>query len=132
MNQVLPEQTISRREIDSLARAMKIGFLIFTLIFSYFGIRLAFSIGKFSSIFDDMLGGKPLPFLTTLAINFASIWMIVSVILTLIAIGAVFVNPASRSALIISASGALLFVQSLLLWTALTLPFHEIITGLQG
>lgn len=114
-------------------RAIRIGFCVVSLIFSYFAIRLSLSIGGFGAIFADMLGGKPLPYLTQIVLQSSTVWAILSFVFTALPfVFALLLTRTSHAIYGIAATTALQVMLALLLWTALSAPLFSIISGMTG
>jgi len=121
------------REIRSLALGVRAVALIFTLILSYFNIRLAFHISGFQTIFSDMLGGKPLPLITDLIIRAKPIWICSSIVFAIAAIAAILLVRSHKHALFATAGiTAAIFLQIILIWTALFAPLQSIISNMSS
>ena len=117
----------------SADRAIRIGFCVVSLIFSYFATRLSLSIGGFGAIFADMLGGKPLPYLTQIVLQSSTIWVILSFLLAAIPFAfALFVPRTSHAIYGIAAATTIQVIQTIFLWTALTAPLFSIVSGMTG
>ena len=112
---------------------MRVGFLVFTGLCSYFAIRLSLSIDDFARIFADMLAGPPLGIGIHVAIAGKPVWIALSFLLPAFALAfAVKARRASTAMYGISLSAALLLVQSIFLWTVLTAPIAGILSGLSS
>jgi len=117
----------------SADRAIRIGFCVISLIFSYFAIRFSLSIDGFGRIFADMLGGKPLPELTKFVLQTKFIWLSLSVLCAVLPFGfALFVRRTSIAIYGISAATLVQTIQMIFLWTALTTPLVSIFSGMSG
>ncbi len=128
-----PEQIDLKIAPVSADRAIRIGFCAVSLIFSYFATRLSFSIGSFGAIFADMLGGKPLPYLTQIVLESAIIWIAFSLLFAAIPfVCALFVSRTSLAIYGIAAATTLQVVQAIFLWSALTAPLFSIMSGMTG
>ncbi len=118
-------------EIRDLARGVRAISCIFSVIVSYFNIFVAFKIGAFEMIFADMLGGKPLPIISSLVCQGRYGFMALSLALPLGAILAVCLIRSHRTALtIVGVAMAASLVQLLFTWSALTSPLMSIISGM--
>lgn len=121
---------IALRQLD---RACRAGFLLITLFFAYFSIRLSFSIHAFEMIFSDMLGGRPLPWITEFIVAVQPVFVLLSLGLPLCAVMlALKVRRPDKAILGISLCSLILFLMSILMWTGLIRPLFSIITSLTG
>ena len=121
------------QQIRSLALGVRAVALIFTLILSYFNVRLAFHISGFQTIFSDMLGSKPLPLITDLVIRAKPIWICSSIIFALAAIAAILLVRNHKHALFaIAGIMAAIFLQIVLTWTGLFAPLMSIISSMSS
>jgi hypothetical protein len=128
-----PDEDALKISPSSADRAIRIGFCVVSLIFSYFATRLSFSIGGFRAIFADMLGGKPLPYLTQLVLQSGTIWVIFSLLFAVLPFVFAFLVPRTSYAIYgIAAITTLQVIQAVFLWTALTSPLFSIISGMTG
>lgn len=117
----------------SADRAIRVGFCVFSLIFSYFAVRLSLSMGGFEAIFADMLGGKPLPYITQFVLQTKPLWISLSVLCAILPFGfAFFVSRTSYALYGISAATAIQVFQAIMLCSALTAPVIGIISGMQS
>jgi len=117
----------------SADRAIRVAFCVVSLIFSYFAVRLALSIGGFGAIFADMLGGRPLPHLTQFVLRTAPMWVGASLVFAVLPFAAAFfVRRTSHSIYGIAAATAFQVFQALILWRALSGPLVAIIHGMSG
>ena len=125
--------TDSTPEIRSLASGIRAVAMVFVLILSYFNARLAFQINYFGFIFNDMLGGKPLPSMTTFVIQNNTIFVLLSLLVPIAAIVIVLAVRNHRNALFsLSALMVIAFFQMHVVWSALFAPFYSIIAGMRG
>lgn len=123
----------SPKEIRSLALGVRAVALAFTLILSYFNIRLALNISGFQAVFSDMLGGKPLPLLTELVIRAKPFWIGSSILFAVAAIIAILLIRNHKWALFaVTGIMAAIFLQIVLTWTGLFAPLMSIVTGLSS
>ena len=123
----------SNPEIRSLASGIRSVAMVFVLILSYFSARLAFQINYFGFIFTDMLGGKPLPNMTTFVIQNNIIFVLLSLLVPVAAIVIVLAVRNHRNALFsLSALMIIAFLQMHVVWSALFAPFYSIIAGMRG
>jgi hypothetical protein len=120
-------------EVRALDRAVRVGFLVFTGLCSYFAIRISLSIDDFSRMFTDMLAGPPLGIGIHVAIGGKPVWILLSFLLPAFALAfAIKARRASTAVYGISLSAALLLVQSIFLWSVLTAPIAQILGGLSS
>lgn len=121
------------QQIRSLALGVRAVALIFTLILSYFNVRLAFHISDFQTIFSDMLGGKPLPLITDFLLRAKPILIGSSISLAVAAIATILLVRSHKHALFaVAGIMAAIFLQLVLTWTGLFAPLQSIITGLSS
>jgi hypothetical protein len=120
-------------DFRSLASGVRAIALVFTLILSYFNVRLAFQINLFGVIFSDMLGGKPLPVITDMVLQGRTILIILSLLVPICAVVVVFRLRNDKIALY-CLSGLMIaaFIQIHLTWTGLFAPLMSIISGMTG
>lgn len=123
----------SSQSINSLASGVRSVALVFILILSYFNIRLAFQIGNFHAIFEDMLGGKPLPAITELVIQSRLICILLALAIPVAAIAVVALVRSHKAALyFLSGLMVVIFIQIHLTWSGLFAPLMTIISGMRG
>lgn len=119
-------------DIRQLGRAVRFALVAIVLGLSYFGIRASLSIENFHQIFTDMIGGKPLPPLTTFVINARPGFMFVSFIVPLVAFGMLFVRNLVISIYVIGVLALVTLIQFIVLYHALSAPFIQIATNMSG
>ena len=129
MNNPPPEADL---QAIAAARAVRFGFAAVVLGMSYPNIRCALGIYRFELIFRDMLGGKPLPAITTFVLQAQPVLLGLSILIPLAAIILIFAGRLSRS---IYVSGGLIlavFFQLFFTWQALSEPLFEIVRAMGG
>ena len=119
-------------QFTALTLAVKIGFLAVALGISYFNIRLAWMLPKFDQMFRDMLGGKPLPSLTTAVLKCHLPLLGLSICILAGALGAFFHHRPVWAVFIISGALLAAIIQLVITWQAITMPFVQIIELMQG
>lgn len=120
-------------QVASLARAMKIGFLVIFLAVFYLNARCTlFMVPRFEQIYHDMLGGKPLPSSTALVIQHHGRLFIMDLALLLGALAALRIKNPTRSILTIIAIIAVQIIQLLLVSDALMAPLVSIVQTMSG
>jgi len=116
------------QKYNQLARAMKLGFLAILFGISFFNILgTIFLVPKFEQIFHDMLGGKPLPVLTTFVIGAHEVWIFVSLALPLAGVLICRLSSPERAVTVIAAATAAALAQTVITVFALFLPLISII-----
>jgi hypothetical protein len=116
----------------ALGRSVRFGFAAIVLGVSYPNIRLALGIGAFRVIFQDMLGNKPLPAITTLVLQAQPFLIGLSVVIPLVAVALIFVGRLTHS---IYVSGVLVLAvlfQLFFTWQAISAPLFKIIQSMSG
>ena len=114
------------------ARAVRFGFAAVVLGMSYPNIRCALGIYRFELIFRDMLGGKPLPAVTTLVLQLQPFLLGLSILIPLAAIILVFAGGLARSVYISGALILAVFFQLFFTWQALSAPLFDIVRAMGG
>lgn len=118
------------KELDQGIRAVAV---VFLLIVGYFGIRTAFQIPQFESIYSDMLAGKPLPPVTQFLISGTYIFILTSLVFPIVGVVAVFKVRTPRIALFtVAGCMVVTFIQSHIIFTGLMAPLFDIISNLSG
>src|SRR6187402_2887362 len=80
------------------------------------------SIGKFERIFQDMLGGKPLPFATQLILDQRAIFLAVAVLIPSVALAALLTRRVVMGIYIISAAGLVALIESGVVYQSMVAP----------
>lgn len=120
------------RNFVRLAYAIRFAFGIIVLAICYFNLRTTMNIGRFSSIFRDMLGTKPLPALTTLILQSHTLLLLLSILLPAIVVVTMASRKVTRSFYILGIVGLITIVQLSVTTQGLMGPFAQIIAGLSG
>lgn len=116
-----PQEVIN---VWQLARAIRFALVVIVLGLSYLSFRSSFAIDGFSQIFTDMLSGRPLPRLTVIVIGARSLFVAVSILVPLAALGTLFLRNLVRSFYFIGALGLVTLVQFIILTMAY--PRHSL------
>lgn len=122
----------SEHEFRSTSRAILFALACIVVGLSYLSIRSSLSIHLFSIVFADMLGGRPLPAITTFLISYQSVFVFVCCAIPIIGIALIFVR---RLVIAFYAMGILALVNIFLtvfLYHGLTAPLVFIISGMTG
>lgn len=98
-------------DVRQLARAICFAFVAHVLGLSYLSWRSSLSIGGFSQIFADMLGGHPLPALTRFILGAAPLFVAVSMLVPILAIATLFLRGVLTSFYIIGVLGLVTIAQ---------------------
>ena len=125
----LPPDTI---DIQQLARAIRFALVSLVLGLSYFSLRASLSIGGFEQIFKDMLGGGHLPTITSFIVQAREVFLGISMLVPILAIGSLFDPRVVRSFYLIGGLGMLTVVQFVVLYHGLSAPLMEIIKAVGG
>ncbi|PTX99230.1 hypothetical protein DB345_02320 [Spartobacteria bacterium LR76] len=122
-----------QKEIRQISIGVRTLAVVFIVVLDYLNLRLALMINSFGRIFNDMLGGKPLPALTQFIV--ANELLFVTLALAFLA-GAVCIAIFVRNHLIalLSLSAILLVigVQLILTLSGLYAPLQQTVAGLSG
>ena len=122
-----PQETI---DILKLGRAIRFALVAIVLALSYVSLRSSLSIGSFSRLFAEMLGGRPLPALTLLVLNAGPVFVAVSVFVPVAALATLFLRSLIESFYIIGALGFVSIAQCIIIYQALAGPLSVIVRGL--
>lgn len=123
----------SAQEIRSLACGVRAVALALTVIVSYFNVRLALQINHFGRIFDDMLGGKPLPTITNIVLHNNTVFLLLALAVPVAAIAVVAMVRNHKYALYgLAALMVVAFLELHLVWTGLFAPLMSIVSGMSG
>ncbi len=119
-------------EFRSLASGVRAVALVFTLILSYFNVRLALQVDTFESIFVDMLGDKPLPGITDLVLHGRPVLIILSIVIPVSAV-VIVARVRNHKAALYALAGLMIatFIQTHLTWTGLFAPLMSIINAMR-
>jgi hypothetical protein len=128
------EQNPQQDAIDSrqLARAIRFALVAIVLGLSYLSIRSSLSIGGFSHIFADMLGGRPLPALTQFVLGARPFFVAVSVLVPIVAVATLFLRRVVSSFYIIGTLAFITIAQFATLYHGLSAPLTQIISGMSS
>ena len=129
MNAILSE---SDSQAVATGRAIRFGFAAVVLGISYLNIRLALGLHGFAAVFRDMLGGKPLPAITTLVLGAQPFLIGVSILIPIAAVAMVFVGRVTQSIYLSGALVLAVFFQFFFTWQAMCAPLFQIIQGMSG
>lgn len=129
MNNPSPE---TDSQAIATARAVRFGFAAVVLGMSYPNIRCALGIYRFELIFRDMLGGKPLPVITTFVIQAQPVLLGLSILIPLAAIILIFAGRLSRSIYVCGGLILAVFFQLFFTWQALSEPLFDIVRAMGG
>jgi type II secretory pathway component PulF len=134
MNQSTPTPNSNiQLEILSLATGVRSIAAVFTVVISLFGIYIAHVISNFEAIFHDMLGNKPLPYLTQFVIDYKTVLFWLAVLWPLMAIiCSIAVKDHKKSLFAIAAIIGLLLLQSILILSSLFEPLTTTFCQLQS
>lgn len=119
-----PEDTVDVRQLANAVRAV-----VFAVVIglSLLNVGIAQSIGKFESIFHDMLGGKPLPGLTQLIIEGRMVVLLIAGTIPAAALGALLSRRVVPAIYVLSATGFIAILEIVVVYLALYLPLIAII-----
>lgn len=126
------EQPTPAIELLPLARAIRFAFVALVLCFSYLSICSSLSIHNFEQIFYDMLGGKPLPAITTFVISARLALLALSYLVPLFAVATLFMRRLAASFYLLGGLLVVTTVQFFLVYHALFAPLFQIISQMQG
>lgn len=116
----------------STGRAIRFGFAAVVLGMSYPNIRLALGLHRFGAVFQDMLGGKPLPVITTVTLQAQPFLAGLSMVIPLLAVALVFVGRRTQSIYISGILILAVFFQLFFTWQAVSAPLFQIVQGMSG
>jgi hypothetical protein len=118
---------------QSRDRAIRLSFCVFSLIFSYFAVRLTICINGFQAIFNDMLGGKPLPAITQFVLGTKWLWITSAFTLAFLPFLFAFtIQRTSHSLYGITGATGLQLIPTIFLGNALLAPLLSIISSMQN
>ncbi|MEM1060270.1 MAG: hypothetical protein AAGK14_13580 [Verrucomicrobiota bacterium] len=124
-----PDLTALYRRLD---RSCRFGFLTVTALLAYVAHRLVSNIGAVEQLCDEMLSEKALPILTEFVFSQALLLTGLCFLLPVLAVVcAVSIRRADLAIGGICLCNLALFGLSALLWWAFTVPFAELMSGLQ-
>jgi len=118
--------------VAELARAVRFVFVVPVLGFSYLAIRSSLSIASFEAMFKDMLGGKPLPALTTLVLELRWLFVAVALLVPALAIGCLFLRRVVWSLYLLGGLALVPLAETCVLYQALSAPLLQIVAALSG
>ncbi len=95
-------------------------------------VRLALSIGGYARLFHDMLGNKPLPFMTAFVIANQTSFVLFGILLPVAGVLLVFFGGMARSFYLFGLMMIVIAIAILVQWNALMTPISSIISGMQG
>ncbi|MGF1656768.1 MAG: hypothetical protein ACFCU3_07300 [Verrucomicrobiales bacterium] len=117
-------------DVRAIGRSILFPFACLVVGLSYLSIRSSLTIESSSVIFADMLGGRPLPALTTFLINYQSLLVFVSCAIPIGAIALVFVRRLTTAFYAMGVLTLAAFFLTVFIWHGLTAPLVAIITGM--
>jgi hypothetical protein len=132
MNQT--EQIPQQDAIDVRQLARAIRFALFAIVFglSYLSIRSSLGIGSFELIFREMFGGKPLPALTQFILGARPLFLIISVLVPVVAVAALFLRRVAVSIYVMGVLGFVTIAQFTTLYHGLSAPLTRTISAAFG
>jgi hypothetical protein len=122
----------SQVDIAALARAIRFALVCLLLGLCYLNLRCTFSINACSSIFKDMLGGKPLPASTVFVLQFRILFASISVVVPFCAVLILFTREMIRSFYAVGLLALLTLGELVTVYCALLAPFKFIIQTMGG
>jgi hypothetical protein len=122
----------AENSLRALARAVSFGFAAVVVGLSYPNIHCALRIGAVRQVFDDMLGGKPLPLITSFAFQAQPFLLAISVLVPVIAVVAVCICRTPRSLYIFGCLILLQFIELYFMWHVVSAPLLAIVSGMSG
>ncbi|CAN5798674.1 hypothetical protein BH09VER1_BH09VER1_48540 [soil metagenome] len=121
----------SSAEIRDLSRGVRAISCAFALVICYFNAFLTFKISTIGFVFSDMLGGKPLPFITDVIFQGRIGFIALSLGLPLVALlSVIFIRPHRVALSVVGGVLLVAFIQMHFTWIALTAPLVSIISGM--
>jgi len=117
-------------DLPKIVRAIRFAFVCGVLGLSYLNVRCALSIYNFEQIFHDMLGNKPLPFITTFVIYHSQYFRLLSFALPVIAIATLFSRGLVRPFYILGFVIGGIIAELIVLYIALMSPLTQIISAM--
>ena len=126
----MPEPSADQDEgidIRQLANAIRLVFFVVVLGMASVTLFICQSIDRFETIYRDMLGGRPLPLLTTLVLSGRPFLLALSLTIPAAAIGTLFTRRVVLSIYVLAALGFLAVAVAGLVFPSLFLPLLEII-----
>jgi hypothetical protein len=105
---------------DAISRAVRFCFATLVVGLSYPTINLALRLPAFPQIFEDMLGGKPLPVVTHLAVQLQPFLLALSFLLPVLAVAAIFAPRLKGSTVISGALVLLALGEMFFIWHAVS------------
>jgi hypothetical protein len=130
MNQAEPIPPPNGIDVLKLARAIRFALVSIVLGLSYLSLRSSLSIGPFERIFHDMLGGKPLPFITQVVIYARPLIVAVSVLVPIITFATLFFRNLIASFYTIGILGFVTIVQFIMCYCGLIAPLTAVIKAM--
>ena len=116
----------------AVGRALRFFAVAVTLVLSYPNFCMARRINSFGMIFHDMLGNRPLPVLTAFVTEHSFCFLMLALLLPLLALVIGFVANLARCMVALGLIVLTAFIETLLLWNALSGPLTSIIQGMQA
>jgi len=116
----------------SVARATLFCQVCMVLGISYLAVRASLSIESFKIIFADMLGGRPLPALTTFVLGADGFFLSVSLAIPVAAIALLFMPKPTLAIYCVGVLALASVAISVILYHAMTAPLAQIISSMSG
>lgn len=129
---IQPKSQPDAIDVQQLARSIRFALVFIVLGLSYFSLRSSLSIGSFTQIFADMLGGRPLPALTQFVLSARPLFVVVSFLVPIVAIAMLFLRGLVTSFYVIGILGFVTIAQFITLYHGLSAPLIEIINGMSA
>jgi hypothetical protein len=121
---ISPDDAVDVRKLAKAVRTVVFGAVIG---FSLFNVGIVRSIRGFEMIFNDMLGGKPLPFLTQLVIEGRLVCLAIAGIIPALALGALLSRRVVPAIYVLSALGLIAILEAAIVFLSLFAPLIQII-----
>jgi hypothetical protein len=129
-----PETTSADQTPDLVAitRAIRFALVCIVLCLSYLNVWSALSISKFGQVFADMLGGKPLPAITTFVVQSPTLFLLLSLAIPIAAIATLFARGVVRPFYVLGVLALSSIAFLVVLFHALSAPLGQIISGMSA
>lgn len=131
MNEIEQKQIRNGVDVPQLARAIRFAFVIIILCLSYVNIRSSLGIDRFDLAFKDMVG-HPLPPLAAFIVGARDDLLVISLLVPLCVIGALFLRDLVRSFYVIGALALVSLIESALIYHLLFTAVVQIIAALEN
>jgi hypothetical protein len=119
-------------DIRAIGRSILFALACIVVGLSYLSIRSSLSIHSFSVIFADMLGGKPLPAITTFLIRYQSVFVLLSSAIPVAGVGLLFFRKLTYAFYAMGILAIINIVLTVVIYHGLTAPLVSIISGMTG